>query len=47
MVAPYDWTEVHLRRRGVDMAPSMAFRFESVSGETDPIDVEPPAEVVR
>jgi len=47
MVAPYDWTEVHLRRRGVDMAPSMAFRIESVSGETDPIEVDPPAEVVR
>ncbi|HEX5149322.1 MAG TPA: hypothetical protein VFW02_09595 [Candidatus Limnocylindrales bacterium] len=47
MIAPDDWTEVHLRRRGVDMAPSMAFRIESVSGETDPIEVDPPTEVVR
>ena len=47
MIAPDDWTEVHLRRRGVDMAPSLAFRIESFSGETDPIEVDPPAEVVR
>jgi hypothetical protein len=47
MIAPDDWSEVHLRRRGVDLAPSLAFRIESVSGDTEPIEVEPPAEVVR
>ncbi|TAJ99655.1 MAG: hypothetical protein EPO36_11400 [Chloroflexota bacterium] len=47
MIAPDDWSEVHLRRRGVDLAPSLAFRIESVSGGTDPIEVAPPAEVVR
>jgi hypothetical protein len=26
MIPPDDWTEVHLRRRGVDTAPSLAWR---------------------
>jgi hypothetical protein len=47
MIAPYDWTEVHLRRRGVDAAPSLAFRIDSVSGATAPHEVEPPEVVVR
>ncbi len=47
MIAPYDWTEVHLRRRGVDTAPSLAFRMDSVSGATEPYAVEPPEVVVR
>lgn len=47
MIAPYDWTEVHLRRRGVDIAPSLAFRIDSVSGATQPHAVLPPEFVVR
>ena len=47
MIAPYDWTEVHLRRRGVDTAPSLAFRIDSVSGATAPHVAEPPEVVVR
>jgi hypothetical protein len=47
MIPPYDWTEVHLRRRGVDTAPSLAFKIDSVSGATAPYAVEPPEAVVR
>ena len=47
MIPPYDWAEVHLRRRGVDAAPSLAFRIDSVSGATRPHEVEPPEVVVR
>jgi len=47
MIAPDDWSEVHLRRRGVDVAPSIAYRQDSVAGATDPREVEPPAVVVR
>lgn len=47
MIPPYDWSEVHLRRRGVDTAPSIAFRMDSVSGKTAPHPVEPPEVVVR
>jgi len=47
MIAPYDWTEVHLRRRGVDTAPTLAFRIDSVSGATTPHAVAPPEVVVR
>ena len=47
MIAPYDWTEVHLRQRGVDMAPSLAFRIDSVSESTEPHEVAPPEAVVR
>jgi hypothetical protein len=47
MIAPHDWSEVHLRRRGVDSAPTMAFRIDSVSGATNPHEVAPPEAVVR
>lgn len=47
MIAPHDWTEVHLRRRGVDAAPSLAFRIDSVSGAAAAHEVEPPEVVVR
>jgi hypothetical protein len=47
MIPPYDWTEVHLRQRGVDTAPSLAFRIDSVSEATVPHAVEPPEVVVR
>jgi hypothetical protein len=47
MIPPHDWSELHLRRRGADMAPTIAYRQDSVSGGTEPREVEPPAEVVR
>jgi hypothetical protein len=47
MIAPHDWSEVHLRRRGGDAAPSIAFKVDSVSGLTDPYAIEPPEVVVR
>jgi len=47
MIPPYDWTEVHLRRRGVDAAPSLAFKIDSVSGATEPYGIEPVEVVVR
>jgi hypothetical protein len=47
MVAPDDWSEVHLRHRGVDAAPSLAFRQDSVSEGTEPRPVAPPEVVVR
>lgn len=47
MIAPYDWTEVHLRKRGVDMTPSLAFRIDSVSEATEPHEIAPPEVVVR
>lgn len=47
MIPPYDWTEIHLRRRGVDVAPTLAFRQDSVRDATEPHAVAPPTEVVR
>lgn len=47
MIPPDDWTEVHLRKRGVDTAPSLAFRIKSVKGATAPHVVAPPEAVVR
>jgi hypothetical protein len=38
---------VHLRRRGVDTAPSLAWRCDSVQGATEPREVSPPDAVVR
>lgn len=47
MIPPDDWTEVHLRRRGDDTAPSLAWRRDSVSGATEPREITPPDAVVR
>jgi len=47
MIPPDDWSEVHLRRRGVDVAPSIAWRQDSVDGATEPREVTPPDVVVR
>jgi hypothetical protein len=47
MIPPYDWTEAHLRRRGVDVRPSLAFRIDSVAGVTEPHAITPPEVVVR
>jgi hypothetical protein len=47
MIPPSDWTEVHLRRRGVDAAPSLAYRIDSVAEGAEPQEIEPPEVVVR
>jgi len=47
MIAPYDWTEIQMRHRWTESAPSLAFRIDSVSGDTAPHAVEPPEVVVR
>jgi len=47
MIPPDDWTEIHLRHRGVDLTPSLAFRQDSVSNVTEPHAVAPPEVVVR
>jgi hypothetical protein len=41
MVAPYDFTEVYLRHRGTDTAWTHAFRVESFSGHTAPVEITP------
>jgi hypothetical protein len=47
MIAPSDWSEVHLRERGVDVAPSIAFRTDSVTQVSEPYEITPPEVVVR
>jgi hypothetical protein len=47
MIPPNDWTEVHLRHRGIDTAPSLAFKIDSFSGGSEPHAVTPPDAVVR
>lgn len=47
MIAPYDWTEIQLRHRWTEAAPSLAWRVDSVSGGTAPRSVAPPEVVVR
>jgi len=47
MVPPDDWSEISLRHRGTESAPSLAFRIDSFSGTTEPHSVTPPEVVVR
>jgi hypothetical protein len=47
MIPPYDWTEIQLRHRWTETAPSLAFRIDSISGTTTPHAVTPPEVVVR
>ncbi|NJD30098.1 MAG: hypothetical protein FIA92_17665 [Chloroflexi bacterium] len=47
MIPPDDWSEIHLRHRGVDLTPSLAFRQDSMANETEPHAVTPPEVVVR
>jgi len=47
MIPPHDWTDVFLRRRGEETGYSLAFRRDSVAGQTEPRAIEPPAELVR
>lgn len=47
MIAPYDWTEIHLRHRGTEAVPGLAFRQDSMTNGTEPHKVEPPVVPVR
>jgi hypothetical protein len=47
MIPPDDWTEIHLRHRGTESAPSLAFRIDSFANKTEPHAVTPPEVVVR
>jgi hypothetical protein len=47
MIAPHDWSEIYLRRRGSESAPSLAFKIDSWSANTAPYAVTPPPELVR
>lgn len=47
MMPPDDWSEIYLRHRGTESAPSLAFRIDSFSGATEPHTVTPPEVVVR
>lgn len=47
MIPPYDWTDVFLRARRTETAPSIAFRIDSVSGQSPPHPIAPPDTVVR
>ena len=46
-IPPYDWSQIYLRHRGSEMAPSLSFKLDSFSGETAPYAVTPPEVVVR
>jgi hypothetical protein len=47
MIPPDDWSEIYLRHRDTELQPTVAFRVDSVAGETEPHSVAPPAEVLR
>jgi hypothetical protein len=47
MVAPSDFSEIHLRRRGDDMRPSLAFKVDSFADRTPPYAIDPPDVVIR
>lgn len=47
MIPPSDWTDVFLRRRGSETAPSLAFRIDSVKGNSAPHPIDPPKDLVR
>ena len=47
MIPPHDWAEIYLRRRGVETRPSLAYKIDSVSGNTTPHSVAPPETVWR
>ena len=47
MIPPDDWTEITLRHRGTETAPSLAFHVDSVAGATAPHAVTPPEAIFR
>ena len=47
MIPPDDWTDVFLRRRGDELAYQIAFRQDSVSGDTEPHPLPTPVDLIR
>jgi hypothetical protein len=47
MIPPDDWTVVYLRHRDTETKPSLAWKVDSVSGETEPHPDTPPEAVMR
>ena len=47
MVPPNDWSQIFLRHRGTEMAPSLAFQIDSVSQKTTPHEIQAPDGVWR
>lgn len=47
MIPPDDWSQIVLRHRGTELAPSLAFKIDSVSGKTTPHEFTPPDAVWR
>lgn len=47
MVPPDDWSRISLRKRGSEVAPSLAFEISSVTNKTEPKEIEPPEAVWR
>jgi hypothetical protein len=47
MLPPDDWARLSLRRRWTEAHPSLAFEISSISGGTEPHEIEPPADVWR
>lgn len=47
MIAPHDWAKIDLRHKTDETKPSSAFEISSVSGNTDPVPIEVPAEIWR
>jgi hypothetical protein len=47
MIPPDDWTVVYLRHRDTETKPSLAWKIDSVSGETEPHPDTPPDAVMR
>ena len=47
MIAPDDWSRIHLRRRWTETRPSLAFEISSVSGGTEVHEITPADAVWR
>jgi hypothetical protein len=47
MIAPDDWSEIDLRHRDSELAPSLAFKIDSVSANDAPHEIAPPEAVWR
>lgn len=47
MIPPDDWTDVFLRTRGFESAYNIAFRQDSVSGNSEPRSLPTPVDLIR
>ncbi len=46
-IPPYDWVEIYLRHRTIEVAPSYAFKISSLEAQDEPQAVSPEASVWR